>query len=102
MKKGCGVHFRRELQITPRRTDPAIKLRTNMLYKPGPYKNSIVRRTDGVESRDLRAVCDNLEKELDRKDSRNDNLSRELLTLRESYANQQVITMEDYEPHSVF
>ena len=61
-----------------------------MLYKPGPYKNSIVRRADGVESRDLRAVCDNLEKELDRKESRNENLSRELLVLRESYANQQV------------
>lgn len=61
-----------------------------MLYKPGPYKNSVVRRADGPESRDLRAVCDNLEKELDRKDSRNDNLSRELFSLRASYANQQV------------
>ena len=69
-----------------------------MLYKPGPYKNSVVRRTDGVESRDLRAVCDNLEKELDRKESRNDNLSRELLLLRESYANQQVITYECNSP----
>lgn len=69
-----------------------------MLYKPGPYKNSFVRRIDGPESRDLRAVCDNLEKELDRKDSRNDNLSRELFSLRASYANQQVKVYFDVHP----
>lgn len=60
-----------------------------MLYKPGPLRSSVVRRSEG-ETRDLRSVCDNLEKELERKDQRNDNLSKELLSLRASFANQQV------------
>lgn len=60
-----------------------------MLYKPGPLRSSVVRRSDG-ETRDLRSVCDHLEKELERKDQRNDNLSKELLSLRASFANQQV------------
>jgi hypothetical protein len=62
-----------------------------MLYKPGPYHNSFVRRPDAAESRDLRSICINLEKELERTHSRNDNLSKELSSLRESYANQQVL-----------
>jgi predicted RNase H-like nuclease (RuvC/YqgF family) len=60
-----------------------------MLYKPGPLRSSAVRRSEG-ETRDLRSVCDHLEKELERKDQRNDNLSKELLSLRASFANQQV------------
>lgn len=60
-----------------------------MLYKPGPLRSSVVRRSDG-ESRDLRSICDNLERELERRDQRNDNLSRELLSLRATLANQQV------------
>jgi hypothetical protein len=60
-----------------------------MLYKPGPLRSSVVRRNDG-ESRDLRSICDNLERELERRDQRNDNLSRELLSLRATLANQQV------------
>lgn len=60
-----------------------------MLYKPGPLRSSTAHRSDG-ESRDLRSVCENLEKGLERRDLRNDNMSRELMSLREALANQQV------------
>jgi hypothetical protein len=63
-----------------------------MILKPGPYTNSFVRRpADTAESRDLRSICNKLEKELERTHSRNDLLSKELSSLRESHANQQVL-----------
>ena len=60
-----------------------------MLYKPGPLRSATAHRSDG-QSRDLRSVCENLEKGLERRDLRNDNMSRELTSLREALANQQV------------
>lgn len=59
-----------------------------MMYRPGVYKTSLTRSNG--ESRDLKSMCDNLEKELERKEARNENLSKELTALRASYANQQV------------
>lgn len=62
-----------------------------MLYKPGPLRSSTAHRSDG-ESRDLQSICENLKKGLERRDLRNDNMSRELMSLREALANQQVST----------
>jgi hypothetical protein len=61
-----------------------------MLYRPGPYRESITKRGDG-DPRDLKATCDHLLKELERRDIRNENLTKELQTFRASVSTQQVI-----------
>ena len=60
-----------------------------MLYKPtGAYRSSLGGKVTN-ETRDLSARIDTLEKELERKEWRNENLSKELQNLRTTYANQQ-------------
>jgi len=59
--------------------------------KPSALASKSPKRFADTESRDLRELCDQLYKELERKDGRNDKLSREVISLRTTIANQEVL-----------
>ena len=45
---------------------------------------------DDTETRDLKSLVDNLRKELERKENRNNNLSKDVISLRTTASNQEV------------
>lgn len=68
-------------------------------YRGGAFhsKSSDSSKVD-ADSRDLKAQCDQLHKELERKDARNEKMTKEMHQVRSSYANLQV-TISTYEPY---
>lgn len=56
----------------------------------GDPQSQYVLPEQAAEIRDLKALIDNLRRELERKDSRNDKLSKDMVSLRTALANQEV------------
>jgi hypothetical protein len=68
--------------------------------KPSAYTSKASESTKtNPEIRDLKLYCDQLYKEIERKDARNDTLTKEMQTLRTVVSNHQVIACSDTAPY---
>ncbi len=66
--------------------------------RPGPLvSKSAVKKYPDSEARDLRVQLDHLYKELERKDVRNEKLTKEMVQMRTAMSNQEVIYIK-YNP----
>jgi hypothetical protein len=57
-----------------------------------PARPETNQNLEATELRDFRSIIDNLRKDVERKDSRNDKLSKDMVSLRTIVANQEVGT----------
>ena len=73
------------------------ELKSPKIYRTGPFPSKTFREGNKKHSLseeiNFKNTVDQLHKEIEKKDNRNEAISKEIQTLRNEYANSQVITL---------